>query len=269
MIDTSPAVDGEPSLLAVFAHPDDESLATGGLLALAAARGMRVSVLCLTRGGLGLPGDPQLTRIGDARVAELQSAASVLGIEDVCVLDYRNGFLPWADRASILDDVQAAIRRVAATVVVTFDEDGLYWHPDHIVVHECVTAAVMAMEATAPALYYVTLPRGRMRAAVMAAAAQAVTRGEILESERVLGVEADAFGLFANAPTLRLDVSAVADRKLAALRCHQSQIAGDALDRLPPNAVIDVLGLETYRRAGVGANGRTLMDELGQAIETT
>jgi hypothetical protein len=81
--------------------------------------------------------------------------------------------------------------------------------------------------------------------------------------DRALGIGVDTFGLFTTPATLAVDASAFAERKLAALRCHRSQIAGDLLDRLPDEAAASVLGLELYRRADVGARGETFVDRLG------
>lgn len=258
-----------PSLLVVFAHPDDESIASGGLLARCAAEGIRTSLLCLTRGGLGQLDDPARVRMGEERARELASAAGALGVREVSLLDYRNGFLPWADRAAIEADIRTAIGRCGAGVVVTFDDDGLYWHPDHIVVHERTTAAVAAMGAAAPALFYVSMPKGAMRAAWQAAvaASDGVDAGGGLGAVPpiALGVEVDAYGLFTTPATLMLDVRAHALTKLRAVRCHRSQVAGDALDRMPDETAPRALGVELYRRADVGAQGETFLDAWGQA----
>lgn len=255
------------SLLAVFAHPDDESLASGGLLARCAAEGVRTSLLCLTRGGLGPIDDPARQRMGDERARELDAAAKVLGLHAVTLLDYRNGFLPWANRADLQADIQSAITRSAADVVVTFDDDGLYWHPDHMVVHESTTAAIAALGAEAPALFYVSMPRGAMRTAWLEATSEAERRGDAVPVPKlVFGIEVDAFGLFSRPPTLAIDASAHAAAKLRAIRCHQSQVAGDVLGRLPDEAAERALGVELYRRAVVGAQGETFVERMGQPV---
>lgn len=254
------------SLLAVFAHPDDESLASGGLLARCAGEGVRTSLLCLTRGGLGAIDDQERLRMGESRARELAAAARELGIQDLSLLDYRNGFLPWADRDEIEADIRQAIIRSGAEVIVTFDEDGLYWHPDHIVLYERTTAVVAQLGPSAPALYYVSMPKGAMRAA-WAAAGGADGRPATGESAMILGVEVDAFGLFTVPPTFALDVRAFAACKLRALRCHRSQLAGDALDRLPDEAAPIVLGAELYRRAPVGSVAETFLDRMGRSLK--
>jgi LmbE family N-acetylglucosaminyl deacetylase len=257
------------SLLAVFAHPDDESLASGGLLARCADEGIRTSLLCFSRGGLGALDDVHRLHMGESRARELRAAARELGIADVTLLDYRNGFLPWVGRAELEHDILSAITRAQADVVITFDEDGLYWHPDHIVLHERTKATVARMGEEAPALYYVSMPRGSMRAAWTAAAdGRACGANGTSVPPVVMGVEVDAFGLFTKPPTLTLDVSAFAVRKLHALRCHRSQVAGDALDHMPDEAAPCVLGAELYRRADVGASRETFLDRMGGSVRT-
>lgn len=240
---------GGPSLLAVFAHPDDESLACGGLLALCAGQGVGVSLLCLTRGELG--GDP------DARERELDAAARALGVGDVVLLDHEDGMLSWIEPARVEADIASAIARFRPDVVVTFDEDGLYWHPDHIAVHERTTAAVSGLGAAAPALRYVSMPAGAMRALVEAAGGRARRPG-------ILGVEdVDAFGAGAPPPSLVVDAGACAVRKLAALRCHRTQVEGSALDLLDERDAARLLGTEHYREAAVGAPGESFLERFG------
>jgi len=261
-----------PSLLAVFAHPDDESLACGGLLALCADRGARVSLLCLTRGEHGPGGEP--TRLGDTRARELDAAAHVLGVDEVVLLEHEDGMLPWIDAAKLEADIRSAIRRVAPDVVVTFDADGLYGHPDHIAVHERTTAAVAEMGGEAPNLLYVSMQPGAMRAVVEAAGA----RGPAVESTAagrdaaakptatVLGIaDPDAFGAMAPPPTLSIDVGRFATRKLQALRRHRSQVAQGVFDVLDEGDAPRVLGREHYRHASVGARGQTFVDALPES----
>ena len=112
------------------------------------------------------------------RTAELLEAAGVLGIGDeaVTILDHADGMLPWVEAGRLEADIHTVIRTTAPDVVITFGEDGLYWHPDHIAVHERTTAAVAALHDDAPALYYVTMPAGAMRAVVSYAAEVTATR---------------------------------------------------------------------------------------------
>ncbi len=244
-----------PGILAVFAHPDDESLACGGLLARCADEGARVSLLCLTHGEHG-PGQGGGS-LGEIRARELADAARVLGIGSVELLDHEDGLIPWIDAARVEADILGAIHRFRPDVVVTFDEDGLYWHPDHIAVHARTTEAVARLGADGPALLYVSMPAGSMRALVDAASSHAP----------LLGVgDADAFGALAPAPTLIFDATPVADRKLRALRCHRSQVEGSALDSLGEAEAARFLGTEHYRRADVGSRGEAFIERFGTPV---
>lgn len=262
-----PQADASNSLLAVFAHPDDESVSCGGLLARCASEGVHTSVLCLTRGGLGQVDDPARIEMGERRTRELLAAVDLLGVSDTIVLDYRNGFLPWTDRGILEAEIRDHIVRLRPAVVVTFDNDGLYWHPDHVVLHEVTTAAVQGLESP-PALYYVSIPRGAMRAAWTAATAAAERAGEPPLAALALGVEVDAYGLFAATPTQKLDVRAQAVCKLRAIRSHASQLNGDVLDRLPEESA-SVLGVELYRRAAIGEPRPTFLDGWSEPLLET
>ena len=245
------------SLLAVLAHPDDESLACGGLLAWCAERGVGVSLLCLTDGRQDR-GDA----LGQRRARELDAACRVLGVADLVLLQYEDGMLPWVDREPIEADIRRAIERFSPDVVITFDEDGLYWHPDHIAVHERTTAAVAGAGVDGPALYYVTVPPGGMRAVVQHAEQALASRGfERPAPLHILGIaDPDAFGTLAPAPTIIVDAAEFANRKLAAIRCHRSQLTDDALDLVAEGDAARLLGVEHYRRAAVGFQGDTFID---------
>lgn len=246
------------SLLAVFAHPDDESLASGGLLACCAHLGATVTLLCATRGEHG-QGEGDL---GTIRADELRAAAHVLGIDAPVILGYEDGMLPWADRARLQSDIVKTIIRRRPEVVVTFDEDGLYGHPDHIAIHEDVTAAVASLNGATPALYYVTMPAGRMRA-VVEHAAMAVPSSAGRPLQAILGIDdPDAFGAIAPPPSLILDVGPYTARKLAALECHASQMHGCALLAVSDRDAARFLGTEHYRRADVGSRNDAFIEHL-------
>ena len=251
------------SLLAVFAHPDDESLACGGLLARCAEYGVRVSLLCLTHGEHGPGHDGE--RLRDTRAGELTDAARVLGIRDVVLLDHEDGMLRWIDAALLEADILDAIHRFQPNVVVTFDEDGLYWHPDHITVHERTTAVIAGLGTAAPPLWYVGMPAGRMRAVVEAASNDPECGVE--PGRSILGVtDVDAFGSMAPAPTLIVEAGEFAGRKLAALRCHRSQVNGGALENLGERDGARLLGTEHYRRAEFGSRGDGVIERFGAPI---
>jgi LmbE family N-acetylglucosaminyl deacetylase len=245
-------------VLGIFAHPDDESLACGALLAAAAEQGADVSLLCLTRGEAGPGGDPR--RLGEVRADELRQAAHVLGAREVTILEHADGMLPFIDSALLVREVAHVVQDVKPDVVITFDRDGLYWHPDHIAVHERVTAAVAALADAAPALWYASMPEGSVRALVNAAEPR-------IPTAPLFGIrDPDAFGVLAPSPSVVFTDEVAAARKVAALRCHRTQTEGTALDLVDERKAARLLATEHYRRAEVGARGETLVARLGLSV---
>ncbi len=180
------------TLLAVLAHPDDESFGLGGTLALYAGKGYDVYYVCATRGEAGTVDEEHLKGFKDTaemRTAELMKAAQALGLKEVFFLGYRDSGMPGTEPnqhpdAQInapIDEVAGRvvkyIRELKPEVVLTFDPIGGYKHPDHIHIHK---ATVLAFEnadnasfhpqAGDPfkpqALYYQVFPKGLLRAAV-------------------------------------------------------------------------------------------------------
>ncbi|HSJ08713.1 MAG TPA: PIG-L family deacetylase, partial [Longimicrobiales bacterium] len=113
-----------PRLLAILAHPDDESLGIGGLLAKCAADGVRTSVLTATRGQRGRyftnENRPSDDEVGRVREQELRAAAAELGVADVALLDYMDGALDGAETTEAVGQIVEHVRRVRPHVVVTF-----------------------------------------------------------------------------------------------------------------------------------------------------
>ena len=135
-------------LLAVLAHPDDESLGLGGTLAKYAAEGVGTYLVTATRGERGRYFDadprPAPELVGRTREAELRAAARELDIKELHFLDYIDKDLDRAQPAEAIGKIVAHIRRIRPEVVVTFGPEGAYGHPDHIAVSQFTMGAVVA-----------------------------------------------------------------------------------------------------------------------------
>ena len=135
-------------LMCVLAHPDDESLGMGGILAKYAAEGVGTYLITATRGERGWFGSedayPGPEALGHIREAELYAAAEALGVREVALLGYTDGELGQADSTEVIGKIVAHLRHVGPQVVVTFDPHGVYGHPDHIAISQLTSAAVVA-----------------------------------------------------------------------------------------------------------------------------
>lgn len=162
--ETAPSID----LLFILAHPDDESFGFAGTMAWAQSHGLRVGLVCATRGEAGEISDPSLGRpksLGAARERELRAAMAIVGVDPVRLLSYRDSgmagtpenddprSLHRADRESVLADIVFQIRALRPHSVITFGPDGVYKHPDHVRIGEIATeAVVVAASGTDPFL---------------------------------------------------------------------------------------------------------------------
>ena len=241
------------TVLAVFAHPDDESLMCGGTLARLADSGVRTVLICGSRGERGSVSDPSLVPDGDlgrVRVDELRAAAAVLGIHDVIALDHKDGDLRWRDVPEFHADIVSAVEAYKPDAVITFAENGLYWHLDHIGVHERTYTAVKSFGDAAPALYYVTMPKGLVHHLIAAAR----TKGGAPRDSSFWGLEPDAFGEAELSDSFSIDVRAWAIRKMEALRCHRTQMGErNPIAWLDDDDARRWLGVEYFRRATLGS----------------
>jgi LmbE family N-acetylglucosaminyl deacetylase len=248
----------------VFAHPDDESLACGGTLARLADGGARIVLLCASRGERGSAlGPVQDHGLGHDRARELAGAAGVLGITDVLQFDHPDGDLRWAHVAELHAQIVMAIHHYRPAVVITFGEDGLYWHPDHIGVHERTATAVRTIGSDAPALYCVTMPPGAMRGVTDLA----FSRGWTRPAHGLWSLPPDAFGDGAKPPTLIVPVADWVRRKLDAIRCHSSQEGeGHPFARIGDVEAKQWLGVEHFHRAGINERRSMTLEELSDRV---
>jgi LmbE family N-acetylglucosaminyl deacetylase len=254
------------TVLAIFAHPDDESLACGGTLARLGDAGARVILLCATRGERGGPTGPvRDDALGLVRVQELRCAAAVLGIAEVILMDHPDGELDWDRVAEFQAQIVATVRRYRPCAVITFGADGLYWHGDHIGVYERTSTALGGLGATAPPLYHVTMPRGIIRPLVEAA----LSRGWAPPQKGFWSLVPDAFGLHAHPPTVVVDVQPWVARKVAAILCHKTQMGtGHPFDDIEPAEAERWLGTEHFHRIGGDASQPAVLELIGGLTHT-
>jgi LmbE family N-acetylglucosaminyl deacetylase len=230
------------ALLAVFAHPDDESFRPGGTLVLLARRGVRVHLLTATRGEAGACGDPPLCmpeELPAARERELRCACAALGVEPPRLLSYRDGHLGEADSEEIIAQVLGVVDEVRPQVMLSFGPDGLSGHPDHVTIGQCAAEAFRRVQKVA-ALYTVAVPH---------------SVAEQLAMQNVRSVPDEAIAL-------SVDISAVWETKLAAIRCHATQLSSSPMMRAPVERQRLFFGTEHFVRAAVRQPNRDFMEEV-------
>ncbi|HYM96922.1 MAG TPA: PIG-L family deacetylase [Candidatus Sulfotelmatobacter sp.] len=153
--------DATQGLLVVMAHPDDESMASGGLILRHTRAGVPVRLICATYGEAGWTGKPigaKREDLAEIRANELEEAAVALGIAGVELWDYPDGGVAASDQQEITQRIWEEISRWRPRVVAGWGPDGAYGHPDHIAMGACTDAAVAAMtEGDRPALYHVAV----------------------------------------------------------------------------------------------------------------
>jgi LmbE family N-acetylglucosaminyl deacetylase len=240
-------------VLAVFAHPDDESLLAGGVLAACAAAGLRVAIVSMTRGERGptetAGGDRPL---GEIRAGELRAAARALGASAAECLDYPDGELPDVDEEGASHALATVLERERPKAVLSFSEEGMYWHPDHLAVSRFLIAAVELLGKNAEPIwvYGATWPEGHAGRLV------SLARDRGLAAD-LWGIAPDAFGAPADSITTALDVRPFLPEKLAALHCYASQIGpSHLLSALPDDLAEQFLGREYFVRLRSGQPSR-------------
>lgn len=241
----------------LHAHPDDEAIFTGGTMALLAGAGHRVVLVVATGGELGVPAGPALApeELRVVRMAETRAAAAALGAARVEFLGYRDsGMSPGPggahERAFASAPTQEAAAAVAAVLgeegasaLVTYDEHGIYGHPDHVKVHEVGRAA--AALAGTPVVYEATVDREYLHFVETHLVAEAGG------GRRSLGLAGTGLGVPTVAVSTMVDVRAALPAKRRAMTAHASQIPETASAmRLPTDAFAAVYGYEWFVRNG-------------------
>jgi LmbE family N-acetylglucosaminyl deacetylase len=248
--------------MAVHAHPDDEAISTGGVLAKAAAEGVRTVLVVCTDGRCGdgpggvKPGEPghDPDAVVELRRPELEASCAALKIADLELLDYADsGMMGWAENdapgAFWTTPVDAAaerlaelIRRYEPDVIVTYDEYGFYGHPDHIQAHRVTMAAVDATQSNAK-VYWTTAPRSMMEKfeATMREFGSDWDEGEVVDGEIKIGLPDEEI-------TTWVDITAYSEQKFAALEAHASQSENIFFLQMGVERFTELMGVETFLR---------------------
>ncbi|MGI5291481.1 PIG-L family deacetylase [Nonomuraea polychroma] len=253
-------MDRQLTLMVVHAHPDDECLGTGGILARYTEEGIRTVLVTCTNGEQGddqggvKPGEEghDDAAVAARRLGELRESVAHLGIDHLELLGYRDsGMEGWAANshpdAFANVPVEVAAGRLAALiehyrpqVVVTYDETGGggYGHPDHVQAHR-ITAAAVESTGIPDKFYYTAIPRASIK--------------RMFEMMREHGIDlgfepSDDFGTPDERVTSVVDVTPYVERKLKALEAHESQGENIFLFRMPPEAQQQAFSHEAFER---------------------
>jgi LmbE family N-acetylglucosaminyl deacetylase len=242
--------------MCILAHPDDETLGFGGVLAAVAAQGIETYVLTATRGERGWFGDPNLNpgleALGRLREAELRAATKVLGVKDLALLDYVDGELDEASPGEAIALIAEHIRRVRPHVVLTFAHDGIYGHPDHIAISQFTSAAIAAA-ASMPDGHVVQKLYHRVGSQRFLEAYEAAFGDLVMNID---GIDRQSVPWPDWAITTRIDATAHWRRVWDAVRCHTTQLPGyERLVALPEDEHQRLWGEPEFYRVFSLVNG--------------
>ncbi len=273
----------ENGLLAIFAHPDDETFGVGATMARYAAKGIPVTMACATRGEVGeiAPGsDATPENLMLYRAQELRDAMAILGVDDVRFFGFRDSGMqgtednedPRAFMNAHADGVVhlmvRLIRELKPAVVVTWDKSGGYGHPDHVACHHHATAAFHAAADPskyptsgqpwqAKALFYTSIPIDEF----MKMAAELRERG--IELGGPTEDDTDMMQLERVPVNCKIDVSDLYDRKMQALFAHKTQISdSDGLAKAPDDIRRRFFANEYFHRAYPTLDDGKVLDDL-------
>ena len=257
------------TLMAVHAHPDDETTGTGGVLARYAAEGIRTVLVTCTDGGCGdgpggvKPGEPghDPAAVAEVRRRELEESCSLLKVSDLELLGYADsGMMGWPTNtlpgSFWTTPVEKAAARLAELmrhyqpdVVVTYDENGFYGHPDHIQAHR-ITMAALALVPPPAKVYWTTMPRSMMARfeQVMIEAGAEWDAPEPSSSGDGADDAQPEIGLPDDEISTWVDVSAFGGQKFDALAAHVSQGENTLFLQVGREKFTSLMGVETFVR---------------------
>jgi len=260
------------TLLLVHAHPDDEAITTGGVMAKAHDQGRRVVLVTATRGERGeihnMDEAATRPRLGEVRTEELRRATEILGVDRQVYLGYVDSGMAGTEgnddpasfhQATLLEAaglLAGVLREERPDVVVTYGADGIYGHPDHVKAHEVTIAALDLMqdlEGWSPAkAYFAAVPRSGLEAMrKIAEEAGMDTFGD--DSMTLVGIPDEVI-------TTRVDVSEFIDRKRRSFAAHVSQNDPDSPFATMQDSIYRMaFGTEHYvlARGALGADRET------------
>ena len=225
---------GNLTMMAVFAHPDDEAFGVGGSLAKCAREGIAVHLVTATRGEAGAIAQSELATEANlpyVREQELRCACEVYGIHPPHFLDYVDGQLTVVHQGQAVGKVVRLIRELRPHVVLTFGPDGIYGHYDHLAVHRWVSIAVelaanpecfpeqvagACSPHTVSKLYYAVLDEAQYLGMMGAGPRPVVMMDGVpfpMEYRRAEDI------------TTVISIAEVLETKIRALRCHATQVS--------------------------------------------
>ncbi|MBO0824046.1 MAG: PIG-L family deacetylase [Actinobacteria bacterium] len=252
------------TLMAVHAHPDDEASSTGGVLAHYADQGIRTVVVTCTNGEFGdapgqvKPGDDghDEQAVAQLRLAELRRSVKILGVSQLELLGYHDSGMPdweYKDRPDafcnvpvdkVAERIGALIETYRPQVVISYNDNGLYQHPDHV--HAARAAAAAATRTGVPSKYYQTAMRGsswrKVWEALREQGAEVPDPREFTPEQLRQAAEEEA------RITTTIDIRPVLPRKRDALMAHASQIQDSWFSKLPPEIAESAFGEESFVR---------------------
>jgi LmbE family N-acetylglucosaminyl deacetylase len=252
------------TLMAVHAHPDDEASSTGGVLALYSEQGVRTVVVTCTNGEFGdapgqvKPGEEghDEQAVAQLRLDELRQSGKILGVSNLELLGYHDSGMPdweYKDRPDafcniplnvVSGRIAALIETYRPQVVISYDDKGLYQHPDHV--HAALAAAAAAAQSGIPAKFYQSAMRGsdwrKVWEALRELGADVPDEREFTDEQRRQAEDAE------QRITTTIDIRPVLDRKREALYAHASQIQDSWFSKLPPQIANDAFGRESFVR---------------------
>jgi LmbE family N-acetylglucosaminyl deacetylase len=252
------------TLMAVHAHPDDEASSTGGVLARYSAEGVRTVVVTCTNGEFGdapgqlKPGDEghDEEEVARLRLSELRESCKILGVTHLELLGYHDSGMPEWDyrnrpdafcnvpRELVAARITALIERYRPQIVISYDPEGAYQHPDHV--HAARSAAAAVSSSGLPAKFYETAMRRSDWEKVMTALREAGV--DIGEPPEITPEQEEQIAQEERRITTTVDIRDVLSVKRDALMAHASQIAESWFSKIPPEIAESVFGFESFIR---------------------